>query len=54
MTANLNGDFMMNLRIPTDTRLLGLTVFGQWLALDRSANALGFTFTDGIIIKIVR
>lgn len=46
-TTTSNGSAQLQLAIPQDNKLLGLTFFSQWTVLDQQANTLGVSLSGG-------
>jgi hypothetical protein len=54
LKADGNGVFLLPAPIPNDARLVGVTVYCQYVAEDRSKNAWGLVWSDGLAVKILK
>lgn len=54
LKADGNGVFLLPAPIPNDAKLVGLTVYCQYVAEDRSKNAWGLVWSDGLAVKILK
>jgi len=52
--ADGNGVFLLPAPIPNDAKLVGVTVYCQYVAEDRSKNAWGLIWSDGLAVKILK